>query len=181
MATGALLLRGANQLSLVAMIPILRPSSPADHEFLFRLYADTRWAEIAPLGWNKAQQEAFLRMQFNAQQRWYETVYAGADQQIVMLDDQPAGRLLIHQATHAATLVDISLLSQYRGRGLGTILLNELLEQCRRSSLPLRLQVLRTNPAQRLYARLGFRGIGEDQLYLQMEWQPDNALPAGAS
>lgn len=164
------------------MKPVLRPSSPADQEFLFKLYADTRLAEVSAFGWNAAQQEAFLRMQFNAQQRWYETAYAGAEQYIVMLEGQPSGRLLFQRAKPAATLVDISLLSQYRGHGLGTILLQDLLDQCRASLLPLRLQVLKTNPAQRLYARLGFHRTGEDQLYLHMEWQPDNPHhAAGAS
>jgi hypothetical protein len=38
--------------------------------------------------------------------------------------------------------------------------------------LTLRLQVLRGNPAIRLYQRLGFVQSGADPMYLQMEWVP---------
>jgi ribosomal protein S18 acetylase RimI-like enzyme len=154
------------------MNPSLRPASPADQEFLFQLYASTRQAEIAALGWSPAQQESFLRMQFQAQQRWYETAYAGAEHRIVMLDSKPAGRLLVERGAEAATLVDISLIPEYRGRGLGTMLLRDLLHGCQNSGLAVRLQVLKTNPAQRLYERVGFRRTNEDQLYFQMEWRP---------
>jgi hypothetical protein len=37
----------------------------------------------------------------------------------------------------------------------------------------LQLQVLNTNPAQRLYSRLGFIKTGEDQIYTQMELRPE--------
>lgn len=155
--------------------PALRPAVPADQEFLFQLYAATRRQEIAAFGWNAAQQDAFLRMQFKAQQQWYATAYADADHQIVMLDDQAVGRTLVQRKPEAATLVDIALLPDYRGRGLGESLLRDLLEACRAAQVPMRLQVLKTNPAQRLYERLGFRSTGEDQMYLQMEWRGDDS------
>lgn len=73
----------------------LRTCRPADQEFLFTLYASTRMQEIAPFGWPAAQQEVFLRMQFSAQQRWYESAYAQSEHQIVEQDGQPVGRLMV--------------------------------------------------------------------------------------
>jgi len=72
-----------------------------------------------------------------------------------------------------AHLVDIALLTEQRGRGIGSGLLRELIQQCSRDGVPLRLQVLKVNPALRLYERLGFRQTSEDQMYLQMERRPD--------
>ena len=69
-------------------------------------------------------------------------------------------------------LLDISLLPEHRGRGIGGELLRALIEQCRDSGAVLQLQVLNTNPAQRLYTRLGFIKTGEDQIYTQMELRP---------
>src|SRR5262249_44353135 len=54
----------------------LRPARDDDREFLFKLYASTRLAELAPFAWSQAQQETFLRMQFNAQRGWYAAAYA---------------------------------------------------------------------------------------------------------
>ena len=151
----------------------LRLAHQEDQEFLFKLYASTRQAEIEAFGWNPAQQEAFLRMQFNAQRRWYATAYAAAVEQIIEVNGQAAGRLMVAKGdTAVATLVDISLLPEHRGGGIGGGLLRELLDQCSHDQTSLRLQVLKTNPAARLYDRLGFLKTGEDDLYLQMEKRP---------
>ena len=150
----------------------LRPAQPEDREFLFKAYASTRLEELAPLGWGPAQQEAFLRMQFNAQQNWYATAYPKSQQQIVMLDEASIGQMIVNREAGAATLVDISLLPEHRGRGIGAALLRDLIEQCGKEGLLLRLQVLKTNPAARLYERLGFRKTGADDLYQQMEKLP---------
>jgi ribosomal protein S18 acetylase RimI-like enzyme len=68
--------------------------------------------------------------------------------------------------------VDIALLPEFRGRGIGGGQLASLIQQCRAEKLPLRLQVLKENPAQRLYERLGFNKTSEDQMYIQMEKLP---------
>lgn len=159
------------------MKPELRPSCPDDREFLFRLYSSTRAHEIEPLGWPAAQQEAFLRMQFNAQQQWYQSAYAGADYQVVVVDGQPIGRLIVLRGPDAWNLLDISLLPQTRSHGIGSELMRALIQQCAAAGVILKLQVLKVNPALRLYQRLGFVVTGEDQIYLQMELRP--ALVAG--
>ncbi|HMC32156.1 MAG TPA: GNAT family N-acetyltransferase [Candidatus Angelobacter sp.] len=150
----------------------LRPYRADDDAFLFQLYASTRLPEIAPFGWPPAQQEAFLRMQFDARQRWYAMSYQQAEHHIIEQDGAAVGRMMVFRQPAAAVLVDIALLPEQRGRGIGGGLIQTLIEQCDRAKLPLRLQVLRTNPAQRLYERLGFVRTGEDQIYLQMERQP---------
>ena len=150
----------------------LRPLRSDDQEFLFKLYSSTREQEFAGLGWPAAQLETFLRMQFNAQQRWYETLYAQAEHRIVEQDGRPIGRLLVQRNEDFTQLVDIALLAEHRGQGIGGALLGELIQQCTRDGSALRLQVLKTNPAQRLYERLGFSKVSEDQMYFQMERKP---------
>lgn len=150
----------------------LRPYRDYDREFLFKLYASTRADEIAPFGWPPAQQEAFLRMQFTAQQQWYTISYAQAEHHIIEQDGVPIGRLMVSRSQPTAVLVDIALLPEHRGKGIGGSLVRDLIEQCNQAKLPLRLQVLKTNPALRLYERLGFNRTGEDQIYIQMERQP---------
>jgi ribosomal protein S18 acetylase RimI-like enzyme len=152
----------------------LRPFRPEDQEFLFKLYAGTRQQEVSAWGWTIAQQEAFLRMQFNAQQRSYEMTYEGAEHQVVVLEDNvfeanPIGRIMVLRGRETTLLVDIALLPEYRGRGIGGGLLQNLIEQCNKDKVAVRLQVLKTNPARRLYERLGFLKIGEDEVYFQMK------------
>jgi ribosomal protein S18 acetylase RimI-like enzyme len=151
----------------------LRPYRADDLEFLYKLYASTRMHEIAGFGWQAAQQEIFLRMQFDAQRRSYESAYAQAEHQIIEQAGQPIGRLMVLRKEDSTLLVDIALLAEHRGLGIGGQLLRELIRECSRDRVPLRLQVLKTNPALRLYERLGFTRTGEDQMYMQMERRPD--------
>ncbi len=150
----------------------LRPSLPEDRDFIFRLYASTREEELRPFGWNATQQEAFLRMQFNAQQQWYASAYSTAENQIIEKDHEPIGRMIVQREGNTWRLIDISLLPEHRGHGIGGELIRALIEQCSDSGAVLQLQVVNTNPAQRLYTRLGFVKTGADQIYTQMELRP---------
>lgn len=154
------------------MPPTLRPASAQDQEFLYRLYASTRLHEIAAFGWPEAQQQAFLRMQFTAQQRWYQMSYDAAEHQIIEVNGSPIGRLMVLRQPASALLVDIALLPEFRGQGIGGELIGKFIQECDQAKIPLRLQVQKTNPAQRLYERLGFKKTDEDQIYIQMEKQP---------
>lgn len=147
----------------------LCPFSAEHQEFLYRLYASTRQQEFASLGWPPAQLDVFLRMQFNNQQNWYKAAYPAAEHQVILGDRQPIGRILVNRAPEFFLLVDIALLPEYQKQGIGNKYLRELIEQAEKAGLPVRLQVLKNNPAQRLYERLGFVKTGEDELYLQME------------
>jgi ribosomal protein S18 acetylase RimI-like enzyme len=145
----------------------LRTAQPEDQEFLFRLYASTR-PEINALGWTAQQQEAFLRMQFNAQQRWYQSAYPVCEHNIILVNEAPAGRILLSSNQDSVTLVDIALLPEYRSHGVGSALIHSLIETAK-AGQSVGLQVLRTNPAQHLYQRLGFVVTGQDEMYLQMQ------------
>src|SRR5690348_12707718 len=124
----------------------LRPAAPTlDREFLFRLYASTRAHELAPLGWPAAQQDAFLRMQFSAQEQWYQTAYPAAEQQIIQIDAQPIGRMIVLREADTWHLIDISLLPENRGRGVGGKLLRGLIQECTAAGATLRLQVLKVS------------------------------------
>ncbi|HEX8144744.1 MAG TPA: GNAT family N-acetyltransferase [Pyrinomonadaceae bacterium] len=152
---------------------ILRPAEPDDEPFLFELYADTRADELAAWGWNQAQQEVFLRLQFNAQRRGYEMQYAEADHHVIIFNDQHAGRMIVSRTQEEILFIDIALLAQYRNKGIGTSLIRGLCEEAERKALPLRLHVLKSNgAAQRLYKRLGFSTTGESSSHFLMEWPP---------
>jgi len=69
--------------------------------------------------------------------------------------------------------VDISLLPEYRNRGIGAALIHTLIETAMAEGQAVKLQVLRMNPAQHLYQRLGFVVTGQDEMYIQMEIRPN--------
>ena len=152
----------------------LRPVGPDDEEFLCRVYASTRAAEVAAWGWNEAQQDAFLKMQFNAQQRAYQWQFPEAEHSIILLDGEQAGRMIVVRTNQELRLTDIALLPEYRNAGAGTFLVKELQAQAGAARLPVRLRVLKSNvAARRLYERLNFSLTGESDVNFTMEWLLD--------
>ena len=145
---------------------------PDDQEFLYQLYASTRLHEIAGFGWPAAQQEMFLRMQFNAQYRSYEAAYGQAEHQIVEQDGAARGphHGAVGERFRAAGGYCVADGTSWPGDWRRPA--SDLIQKCARKKVPLRLQVLKTNPALRLYQRLGFATTGEDQMYIQMERRP---------
>ena len=151
----------------------LRPIRPEDEGFLFEVYASTRLDELAALGWSEAQREAFLRMQFRAQQQSYLAQFPMADFAIILRDERPIGRLYIERRADEMRGIDIALLPEYRQAGIGTAILQGLLAEAARDGKPFRIHVEKLNRAQRLYERLGFTTLDDDGAYRFMEWRPD--------
>src|ERR671938_1535458 len=107
----------------------LRPVRPEDGEFLLEVYASTRADELAQIPWGEAQREAFLRMQLAARDRSYRMYYQGLEDRVILYGDRPAGRLLVVRGSEEFRLADVALLPEYRGRGTGTALVKELMEE----------------------------------------------------
>jgi ribosomal protein S18 acetylase RimI-like enzyme len=152
-----------------------RPELPEDEAFLAKLYATTRAGEMALTGWDAAQQEAFLRQQFQFQTAHYRKHYGDALFQIILRDDTPIGRLYVHFGAQEIRLMDIALLPEHRGAGLGGSILENLLQEAAQLGKTVTLHVERFNPALRLYQRLGFRVIEDQQINFYMEWRPPAA------
>jgi ribosomal protein S18 acetylase RimI-like enzyme len=148
----------------------LRPITPEDESFLRRLFASTRAEELAITGWSEEKKAAFCRMQFDAQSADYRKNYADASFDIIERDGVAAGRLLVFRSGKEILIVDIALLPEHRGAGIGTKLLRELQDEARAAGKSLTIHVERYNPALRLYKRLGFKIVEEQEVYLLMEW-----------
>ena len=147
-----------------------RPMLDDDEAFSFQVYASTRKAELAATRWSAAEKSAFLRQQFAAQHMHYQKHFADGTFEIVLWNEAPIGRLYLHRRTDEIRIVDIALLPQHCGKGIGTAILQEILSDATSSGLPVRIHVEKFNPALRLYRRLGFTEIGDQGVYLLMEY-----------
>jgi ribosomal protein S18 acetylase RimI-like enzyme len=154
----------------------LRPVTDDDREFLLALYASTREQELAQVPWEEGAKDAFLRQQFNAQDHHYRTNYPGATLDVIEVDGERAGRLYVHRGPDEIRIMDIALAPRFRGRGIGTALLRELMDEAGGSGRSLSIHVELQNPARALYDRLGFVPAGEHGVYVLMRWdQPKTA------
>ena len=155
------------------MVVSLRPATPNDEEFLCELYSSSRREELASWGWDSAQRDAFLTLQFNAQQAHFRTRYPEADHSIVLVDGRAMGRMVVVRMEQEIRLADIALLPECRNAGIGTSLISNLHLEGTASHRPVRLHVSKTNRAQELYTRLGFAKVGDTGTHFVMEWAAD--------
>lgn len=146
-----------------------RAATEDDQPFLKELFASTRPQELAFFGANEDQKRAFVSMQFSLLARSYPK----AEHKIILAVDEPIGRTIIDRKSDELRLVDIALLPGFRNRGIGALLVQQLLDEGRERQLPIRLQVFKYGDAVRFYERLGFRLVEEDGSYLRMEWLPE--------
>lgn len=136
------------------------------------MYGACRQDELRAWGWPVALQGTFLDMQFAAQSHAYAAQFDAADDRIVAAGDQAIGRLWVHPETDQFRLVDIALLPEHQGHGLGHALITDLQSRAAKARLPVSLTVRRDNRAHGLYTKLGFRISGQTELDLAMIWTP---------
>jgi ribosomal protein S18 acetylase RimI-like enzyme len=152
----------------------LRPATPEDYEELLAVYASTRADELAQVAWwDDNQKLAFCRMQYDAQKADYDGRFPDTQYDLILLEGRTAGRIWIGRDAEEIHMLDISLLPWAQGRGIGTALIRQLIEEARASGRRLRHTVFVMNEgARRLYERLGFVVFEEVGPYLYMEWRP---------
>jgi ribosomal protein S18 acetylase RimI-like enzyme len=151
----------------------LRPITREDDAFLARVYASSRAEELAVTGWTEQLKTEFCRAQFDAQSAYYAANYSEASFQIIERDGWPIGRLYVAHWEKEMRIVDITLLPEARGSGIGTKLLRDLQEEARSAAKSLTIHVERFNRALALYQRLGFEQVEDKGVYLLMSWESD--------
>lgn len=149
-----------------------RPAEADDEAFLYRVYASTRSEELAQVQWTDAEKATFLSMQFTAQHRYYHEQFPSASFQIILLDGHSIGRLYVNRSADDILVIDIALLPEHRGRGVGDAIMRGILSEAAQAGKPVHIHVEHFNRAVRFYERLGFSKIGGDSVYFLMEWRP---------
>ncbi len=150
----------------------LGPVSNDDTPFLFALYASTREEELSVVPWTPEQKNAFLRMQFQAQQTSYDGNYPGASRDLILLGEEPIGRLYVQRTPDEIRVIDIALLPAWRGRGIGSRYLRDLCRESDATGIPLAIHVEKQNRALQLYQRLGFAIADDRGVYWFMKRMP---------
>jgi GNAT superfamily N-acetyltransferase len=151
----------------------LRSAVPDDDMFLFELYGSVRKEEMAGWGLDWADEQRFLKLQFMARRRHYDIAFPNADHKIILFDSRPIGRILIFRTEREIRLVDVALLPEYRGSGIGGALIRGVFEEAIAANRAVTLHVARFSRAVSLYMRLGFSIVGDTGTDYKMEWRPD--------
>ncbi|MBB3609593.1 N-acetyltransferase [Rhizobium sp. BK602] len=158
---------------------ILRPARLDDLSFLRELYRSFREDELVLIPWSREDKQAFLDQQFNLQHRYYIAAFPRTDFLIIEKDRTPIGRLYINLSADIWHIIDIGLLTEWRGQGLGSAILEAIQDAAMtEKSLGVILHVDRNNRrAYELYRALGFTVVETGDTHIRMEWRTRALLP----
>ena len=147
--------RGRRSLTMYS----LRPATAHDFELLHALRAACYRSYVEQLygEWNDQWQRDRLRKKYP-----YERF------DIIVVDERDVGYVEVvwSELLHINNIV---IQPDRQGRGLGSQVLQDLLQQADDRHTKSELRVLKSNPARRLYERLGFRVCGETEQHHYME------------
>ena len=136
----------------------LRPATESDYELMWEIqrislgpYVDATW------GWDEAFQRSYFDEHFDHRKH-----------QIIRVEGRDAGFLSVEHREDYVYLGNVALLPDFQNRGIGAVVVRDVITQAEESALSVRLQVLKSNPARRFYERLGFTPYGETETHFQM-------------
>ena len=124
-----------------------RPATDADGPFVYDLKRQALGTYIeATWGWDE-----------NVQRELHRHRFRPLEMEILLVASEPVGCCLIRRKPDEIVLVAIYVLPDWQSKGIGSSILEMLVEEARARHVPIRLSVLRVNErAVALYARHGF-------------------------
>lgn len=138
----------------------LRPARENDRPFVETVYFGThRWLTEKLFGWRG---DDFERRKLSDSLDLTVT-------NIVLVGGNDAGWLMVRRAAEGISLEQIYLSPPWQNRGVGSLLIQQLIEEARAQGVPLRLSTAKINPARRLYERLGFVEVSRSEYKTYME------------
>ncbi|MGZ8216188.1 GNAT family N-acetyltransferase [Methylomagnum sp.] len=150
----------------------LRVETPEDFDFVTSLYASVREEELSVSGWSDDKKQRFIRWQSGLQRDHYRRHYPDAWFWILEQAGTAMGRLYVDLRGDELRLMEITWLTEWRNRGLGTAIIRILMDFASEQGLFVSLHVEPNNPAQSLYRRFGFQFVEDRGAYQFLHWHP---------
>lgn len=139
----------------------MRQGQPTDMEWLYQTFKKTMQGFISETwGWDELLQE----------HSFYENLPAKSFA-IATLEQRDVGALNLREKADHLWLEMVLVLPDYQGQGIGRLMLEYAQKQARKAQKPLRLSVLKLNPAYDFYHHMGFEQSAIDQWSYKMQWQ----------
>ena len=139
----------------------LRNATKKDYSFLYTLHKATMGEYVEKTwGWDEKFQQTHFIKYFDPESL-----------QIVVAATTDIGCVSVTEKGGHVFLHKIEILPAYQNRGVGTVLIRNIVEQAENENKPVFLQVMKINErAKALYERLGFSVYGETATHYQMEY-----------
>jgi len=139
---------------------MVRPATTDDIEFMVHLFLQIRY-QLSPLG-DGVDVDAIVNGTRTATREQVQGHVANSVTNVIEYDDRRVGRLRVVRADGQIAIAGLQILPGFQRRGVGTAVINNLIEEAAATSMPVLLEVEKDNPeAESLYTRLGFERYGE--------------------
>jgi ribosomal protein S18 acetylase RimI-like enzyme len=137
----------------------LRQATMDDFEFLYKLHVQTLRPYVEALwGWEEAWQREYFERKFDPQKY-----------KIIQIEGRDAGVLAVKQGEGKTHIELLEIMPDFQKRGVGTAVINDICSQAFLRNHVVTLNVLKSNiPARRLYERLGFTKVREEEYRIEM-------------
>lgn len=154
----------------------LRPSLSTDEDFLVAVYGSTREQEMAMVPWTVEQKEAFIRSQLSAQLHHYRAEYPNAEYSIILFEDQPVGRVYVDRRATEIRIMDITLLPEYRGKGISSPIICRLKDEAAACGKELSINLDKLSQSHSIFEHFGFLTTesksNEASFHVLYVWEP---------
>jgi ribosomal protein S18 acetylase RimI-like enzyme len=138
-----------------------RAATQSDREFVRKVHhAAYRDVVVRQFGsWDEKMQDDFFDKSWESQTH-----------EIIISSGLPAGYCSIERPAKSIFINDLVLLPAFQGKGIGSKILVDLMEEAKVKNVPIQLNVLKENQAQHLYQKLGFKNTGLTNTHFKMEF-----------
>jgi len=166
---GSPLNRGTGVQKAMAPIITLRASQSMDAELFYFITEETMRPHVVAAGgtWEEERRR---------KEAAEDATNPGAS--VVLVGSAEAGILAVEKLPREIRLHMLYLLPSFQGLGVGSSLLSSLQQEVSRRGVPLRLQVLKVNPAKGFYEHLGFCVVEETEYFFHMVHSSSPPRPA---
>jgi ribosomal protein S18 acetylase RimI-like enzyme len=144
----------------------LRLATEQDYDFVYHVLKTTMQAYVEQAwGWDEEWQQAYFNMRFTP-----------SEDRIIVLKGRDIGVISVQRRPDEILIAKIYILPPFQGQGIGTQLIRSVLDDAFEQRLPVALRVLKVNPAQKLYQRLGFNVVEETETRYDMRADPPHRV-----
>jgi ribosomal protein S18 acetylase RimI-like enzyme len=151
---------------------LLKEKNENDSEFFMELFSEIKSSELHLDLWPEANRNQLIAMQFHAFEQCMKAEFPNSVDYLIVYQSGKAGRLQLDKNDNGIRIINISLLSAYRDKGLGTKIINGIITEANQKKIPVYLDVDKTNPAVNLYSKMGFSTYQQNDLKYSMIYNP---------
>ncbi|WPC43959.1 GNAT family N-acetyltransferase [Clostridium sp. JS66] len=143
----------------------------AKHEdMLLKIFKESRQDLTWISGITEEQKESIIAQQFMMEQQQLMEMYPEAQLNIITMDGKPIGRLYIYYGKTVDRILEIGLLEEYRGRGIGRKIVTTVVGNAVEKEKTVSLQVAWFNQgAYAFYEKLGFKVVENKGIAYEMK------------